>query len=106
MQTSDDEWLLDEEDENIIENAPVTRGLLKEAEDRDEFLKATAVLVPKNDTAARVNDELLDTLIDGQGHRFVSINGTADPEHQRDDAYPEEYLASIKESTFLPMSSR
>jgi len=71
----------------------------KEGEDRDEFLKGTAVLVPKNDTAARVNDELLDTLIDAQGHRFVSINGTADPEHQRDDAYPEEYLASIKESS-------
>ena len=71
----------------------------KDGEERDEFLKGTAVLVPKNDTADRVNDQLLDALIDGHEHLYVSINGTTDPEHQRDDAYPEEYLASIKDGS-------
>eukprot|EP00889_Picochlorum_renovo_P006315 jgi/Picre1/33345/NNA_008669.t1 len=72
-------------------------------QDRDDFLKGTAVLVPKNDTATRINDNLLDTLIDGEEDRlFVSINGISDGRHQRDDAYPEEYLASIKESGLPP----
>eukprot|EP00889_Picochlorum_renovo_P006379 jgi/Picre1/33409/NNA_008733.t1 len=72
-------------------------------QDRDDFLKGTAVLVPKNDTATRINDNLLDTLIDGEEDRlFVSIDGISDGRHQRDDAYPEEYLASIKESGLPP----
>jgi hypothetical protein len=71
----------------------------KQGQDRDDFLKGTAVLVPKNDMADKVNDDLLDTLIDGQEHVFVSTNGTTDPGHQRDDAYPEEFLASIREGS-------
>eukprot|EP00889_Picochlorum_renovo_P008954 jgi/Picre1/35984/NNA_003441.t1 len=75
----------------------------KRGQDRDDFLKGTAVLVPKNDTATRINDNLLDTLIDGEEDRlFVSINGISDGRHQRDDAYPEEYLASIKENGLPP----
>eukprot|EP00889_Picochlorum_renovo_P007393 jgi/Picre1/34423/NNA_001892.t1 len=75
----------------------------KRGQDRDDFLKGTAVLVPKNDTATRINDSLLDALIDGEEDRlFVSINGITDGWHQRDDAYPEEYLASIKESGLPP----
>eukprot|EP00889_Picochlorum_renovo_P006202 jgi/Picre1/33232/NNA_008557.t1 len=75
----------------------------KRGQDRDDFLKGTAVLVPKNDTATRINDSLLDALIDGEEDRlFVSINGITDGRHQRDDAYPEEYLASIKESGLPP----
>ena len=75
----------------------------KRGGDRDDFLKGTAVLVPKNDTATRINDNLLDTLIDGEeDHLFVSINGITDGRHQRDDEYPEEYLASIKESGLPP----
>eukprot|EP00889_Picochlorum_renovo_P007403 jgi/Picre1/34433/NNA_001901.t1 len=70
---------------------------------QDDFLKGTAVLVPKNDTATRINDSLLDALIDGEEDRlFVSINVISDGRHQRDDAYPEEYLASIKESGLPP----
>ena len=71
----------------------------KQGQDRDDFLKGTAVLVPKNDMADKVNDDLLDTLLDGQERVFVSTNGTTDPGHQRDDAYPEEFLASIRESS-------
>ena len=70
----------------------------KRGDERDAVLKETAVLVPKNDTADRVNDRLLDTLLDGEEHLYVAINTVPDKAQQRDDPYPEEYLASIKES--------
>ena len=75
----------------------------KRGQDRDDFLKGTAVLVPKNDTATRINYRLLDALIDGGEDRlFVSIIGITDGRNQRDDEYPEEYLTSIKESGLPP----
>jgi len=71
----------------------------RHGDERDEFLKETAVLVPRNDMADRVNNHLLDTLLDGDEQLYVSINAVIDTAEQRDDMYPEEYLASMKDSS-------
>jgi hypothetical protein len=70
----------------------------KRGDERDAVLRETAVLVPKNDTADRVNDHLMHTMVDGEERIYVSTNKVLDDSHQRDDPYPEEYLAGIKES--------
>lgn len=41
---------------------------------------------------------MMDTMVDGEERRYVSTNTVLSDSHQRDDPYPEEYLAGIKES--------
>ncbi len=68
-----------------------------EGDDRDRFLRETAVLVAKNLNADRINDLLMDRLIVGTAHTYTSLNKTSDQNAQADDQYPEEYLSSIKD---------
>ena len=66
-------------------------------DDRDTFLRETAVLVAKNVNADRINDLLMERLIVGTAHTYTSLNTTSDQNAQADDQYPEEYLSSIKD---------
>ena len=50
----------------------------KRGDERDASLTDAVVLVPKNDMANRVNDHLLDTLLDGEQHVYVAINTVPD----------------------------
>ena len=68
-----------------------------QGDERDAFLRDTAVLVAKNVNADRINNLLMDRLIVGTANTYTSPNKTTDQNAQRDDQYPEEYLSSIKD---------
>ena len=68
-----------------------------QGDERDAFLRDTAVLVAKNVNADRINNLLMDRLIVGTANTYTSLNRTTDQNAQRDDQYPEEYLSSIKD---------